>query len=72
MQTHACRQGSVLLHLCHEHLCSVTAYLLAHSPHIFDSLGVRFPTAGCQVHAVLGNKSCQGLCRLPILPISNL
>ena len=72
IQTYACRYSSVLLRLCREHLCSVAAYLLAHSPHILHSLGVRFPTAGCQVHAVLGSKACQGLCWLPVLPISNL
>ena len=61
LQTHACK-----------HLCSVAAYLLAHSPHILHSLGVSFRTAGCQIHTILSNKACQGLCWLPILPISNL
>ena len=72
VRLHACRQGGVLLQLCREHLCSVTAYLLAHSPHIFHALGVSFPAAGCQVHAVLGSKAFQSLCWLLVLPISNL
>lgn len=50
----------------------MTAYLLAHSPHILHALGVRFPSADCQVYTVLGHKACQGLCWLPMLPISNL